>query len=253
MRRHLRAILLCIAATTVAWATLSPKDGHARGFASEHDFGIAVASGMPHLISGEFRLLMVRNFEFGAGFGAFPVNTIAQSVYTFSPTPLDLGTGDTYNLYPRGNYSLSGIYALARWFPWGSGFFVHLSYHHVSFSASIDGSLRNETLGTSVSGAIDGSVAISQGIVNFGPGYQFRIGQRFHVDLGAGLLFLLPASATTRVGGSLSGFAALDASASANYESAKQDLVGAVNDAMSRYRDTVRFLPSLYLTMGYLF
>jgi hypothetical protein len=112
-----------------ACAAMPPKDCYARGLSSDHSFGLAVTSGVPQLISGELRLLMVPGFEFGAAFGAFPVNSIAQSVYSFSPIPVDLNTGNTYNMYPSGTYSLSGMYAFARWFPWGTGFFLHLAYH----------------------------------------------------------------------------------------------------------------------------
>lgn len=250
--RFRRLVLLGIA--SMAALGLPGAAARADDFNSKdgHTLGLGATVGLPQLLSAEVRIVSVKNFEFGVGLGAFPANQLAQSLYSFSPIPINLQTGDTYNIYPSATYSLSGIYAFARWFPWGRGWYMSMSLHSLSLSASISGTLKDETLGTSVTGALDASVGITQPMVDIGPGYQFLIGEHFHVDLGLGLLFLLPASSSVSIGGSLSSFVVLNSTAQTNYDNAKSSLVNAVNQAMSNYDNSLKFLPSFYLTLGYL-
>jgi len=44
-----------------------PKEGHV--------FDLALTAGVPQLIAAELKLVNVPNFEFGLGFGGFPINS----------------------------------------------------------------------------------------------------------------------------------------------------------------------------------
>lgn len=240
--------VLIALATSIATAqgdSSNPKEGHW--------VGIGASTGFPQLISGELRIVSVSHLEFGVGLGGFPANALAQSLYSFAPLPIDLQTGDTYNIYPSGTYTLSGVYAFARWFPWCRGWFLNLSLHSLSLSATIGGMIKDETLNTSVNGALAATVMINQLMINLGPGYQFFLGEHFHLDAGLGLTFLLPPSSSVAMGGSLASFVVLNSAATASYNEVKSNLVGAVNQAMTSYANSLRFLPSVYLTIGYIF
>ena len=64
---------------------------------------------------------------------------------------------------------------------------------------------------------------------------------------------LLPASSSTSLGGSISSFVALNAAANSNYNDAKTNIANSVNSAMLAYQSALRFYPSLFVTLGYLF
>jgi hypothetical protein len=198
-------------------------------------------------------LVSVPNFEFAVGFGSFPINGLVHSIYNFQPIPIDLQTSDTYTLNPSGTFSLSSIYLYARWYPWTSGWFLQTGFYSMSFSANISGALVDQTQGTSSDGAISGSVSITQTMIELGPGYQIVFGSHLHLDLGVGVLYLLPGTSSTDLGGSLSNFVTLNSTANANYEAAKASLATDVNQAMSSYRDRYKFLPSAFLSLGYIF
>ncbi len=220
---------------------------------NDHVFGIGATVGFPQLISGEIVVTALPNFEFGGGFGSFPINGIAQSLYAFSPVPIDLQTGNTFQLNPSATYSISGLYGFARWFPWETGFFLQFGMATLAFSAQLNGTLVNTTLNTSVSGALAGSISLNQPMLEIGPGYQVRIGDHFHLDMGLGIMYLFGASSSVTIGGSLANFASLNSTAQSNYTAAQQSVVNAVNQAMTIYQQNLKLLPSLYLTVGYLF
>ena len=100
---------------------------------------------------------------------------------------------------------------------------------------------------------ISGNVSITQPLLELGPGYQFVLGNRIHVDLGAGLVILLPPSSSTSIGGSITDLLALSNSATASFDAAKASLGNAVNQAMSDYESQYKYLPSLYVTLGFIF
>jgi hypothetical protein len=165
------------------------------GDKSRHPAGVAFTAGVPQLLALDVRVTALSHFEFGAGYGAFPVNALANSIYQFQPTAVDLGTSDRYNLYPTGSYGLSGIFAFARFFPSSDGgFFVHLGIHSVNFSANINGSLKNETTGGVTNGALSGSIGINQPLVMVGPGWQFLIGKSEYQQSNYGSSYYVHAS-----------------------------------------------------------
>lgn len=251
----MRRVNFLACAATVAILLVATQEATA-SFGSRrdsHTLGLSMSAGLPQLVSGELRISSVPHFDFAAGAGGLPINSFLNSVYAFTPVPIDLQAGETFNLYPSATYSLSSLYAFARWYPGGDGFFFQFSASSVVFTGRLSGSLRNETLGTSTANALSGTITVSQPSVVLGPGYQFLIGDHFHLDLGAGLGMLLPATSSTSLGGSISSFVALNAAASANYESAKTNLANSVNAAMASYQAAVKFYPSLFLTLGYLF
>lgn len=248
---RLRVLLTLLMQCLAVW---TQSELHASSAKDSHKLGLSASTGFPHLVSGELRVTAVPHFEFGFGLGGFPVNRIAQSLYSFEPVPIDMQTSDTFVLAPTGTYSLSSVHAFARWFPGSDGgFFVHLGIHSITFGAKLEGSLRNETLGTSLSGAMTGNVTVVQPLLLIGPGYQFLLGEHFHIDMGAALAYFLPAGSNVNVGGTLSSFAVLNAEANESYEAAKRDITRGVSDAMAKYQSSVKVLPSIYLTLGYLF
>lgn len=220
---------------------------------SGHTLDIALTGGLPQLIAAEFKLVTVPNVEFGAGFGSFPINSFAHSIYSFPSIPLNLQTSDTYNLAPSGTFSLSSVYLFTRWYPMKAGLFFQLGFHSLNFSATISGALQDQTLGTSVPGVISGSVNINQTMINIGPGYQFVFGDHFHCDFGLGLAYLLPPSSSTSIGGSLASFSVLNSQATTNFNTAKSTLEADVNQAMAAYQSHLKFLPSLFISLGYIF
>jgi hypothetical protein len=229
-----------------AWADSSnPKEGRT--------LDLGVTGGFPQLIAGEIRIVRIPNFDLGVGFGSFPINSFAHSIYSFPAVPLDLQTGDNFYLVPTGTFSLTTVYIMSRWYPASTGFFLQLGFHVVSFSANISGALENRTLGTSAPGVVSGSVNITQPMLDFGPGYQFLIGDHFHIDIGLGFIYLLKPSSSESIGGSLSSLVVLNSKANENFEAAKANLASDVNNAMGTYQAHVKYLPSIYLTLGYIF
>jgi hypothetical protein len=88
---------------TLALAACAPPARAASlGTKSAHSIGLDFTAGVPQLLSLDLRVTALSHFEFGLGYGMFPVNSPATSIYTFQPTPVDLGTSDRYNLYPTG-------------------------------------------------------------------------------------------------------------------------------------------------------
>jgi hypothetical protein len=256
--RSLRHTLLFLSAVIAGTGLPCPAHALSGSFSSNktsHTVGLALTTGFPQLISAEVRVTSVPHLEFGLGFGGFPANAVASSIYTPKPVPIDLHLTDTYNLYPSTSFSLTGFYAFARWFPGdsSSGFFWHLSFHTVSFSAQLDGDLKDETTGGTIKGALSGDVSLLQPLVMTGPGYQFLFGEHFHLDLGAALIVLFHASSSVNIGGSLAALASLDPTAQANYNAAKASVADQVNGAMATYQSSVKVLPSVYMSLGYLF
>jgi hypothetical protein len=244
----------------MAWAwgytSLNARAAGLGGFGdkSHHPAGIALTAGVPQLLALDARVTALAHFEFGIGYGAFPINSLANSIYQYQPTPVDLGTSDRFNLYPSGTYALSGVFAFARFFPSNNGgFFVHESNHSVNFSADISGSIKNETTGGVTNGALTGGVDINQPLLMVGPGWQFLIGDHFNLDISLAALIFLPATSNTQIGGSLAGFAALNSGAQTSYDQARTSITQSVNEAMAKYQESVKILPTAYLSIGYLF
>ncbi len=238
-------LIWAVSQQTYAFQGESPKAGRT--------LGIGVLAGAPDLLGAELKLLFLPRFEFDIGTGTLPINTFLQSKVALAPIALDLQLPDTFLLVPSSSYAISNVILSVKFFPFEQGFFIKAGLNWVSMSAHLVSDLKNSTLGTTLSGVATGDFALSQLFLTPALGYQIFLFSGVHLDLALGLSILFPAKYTISTGGTLTSLLALNAAATQSFETAKGQAVEQVNQAIQTYQNQVKYLPSIFLGLGFVF
>ncbi len=193
----------------------------------------------------------------GIGFGSAPVNGPLQAAVPTSTIPLSLGLPDSYSLIPSTSFSLTTTSAFIRYKPSGApgtGFITELNVARWGFGASLNGTLLNQTTGERTSGVASGRLDLAQPVLSAIVGYQFGITDALSVLVSGGVSYLFSTSYTSSIGGSITTAIPLaGAGAQADFDNAKANFNAQVRSGVDSVRSRVQFLPSLSVTVGYLF
>jgi len=236
-------------AIAVCFSSVMSLDARADG-KQGHDFGVGIVTGVPELLGVELKWMPWDILETSAGLGSAPINGFLQSQVTLSPIPVDLQTGDTFNLYPSATYSLSTVALGIKLMPWTEGLFIKAGYQAIQFATNYTANLKNETTGGVSNGVISGTLSLSQPVVTPMLGYQFTISPRLYIDLSLGASIMLPANSTLTTGGSLASIMTLSPGGTQNFENAKADLQTQVDNAIRAYQSQLRVFPSMLIGFG---
>ena len=219
----------------------------------EKTIGINGIAGFPQMLGLEFRYLGLNPIHFGVSFGSLPINSILNSQITLEPIPLDLSLGDTYYMYPFTSYQALSTSVFTRYCFGEGGFFFQLMYTSWSFSASVSGSLQNETLGTSFGGAISGSASLNQAMVTPSFGYQFYIFDDLFMEFALGASILTKPTRSISLGGTAIAALMLLPGGEEEFEKAKTQIETQYNDAIDTLDRTLKILPAISIGLGWSF
>ncbi len=189
----------------------------------------------------------------GMTFGSLPINDTLNRYIILNPIPLPLSLGDTYMVYPRANYAIYSASFDIKWFIPGSNFFLDFTFSSVSFSATISGDLKNETTGGISPSAISGTAKFTQVIPGLMLGHQWQIGSKFFIESAFGGGIPITPSYSLNLSGSATSAIAVAPDGPEKFESAKASIQAAYDDAVNKYRSTVKFLPFAYFNIGFTF
>lgn len=218
-----------------------------------HDIGLDLTAGLPHLVSFQISYTGVKNLSFGIGLGSFPgINSILNRQVAFAPVAVDVsGSSDSFNVTSTGQYRFFSVSAFVRWFPFDSGFFTELNVARWKFTADIVGNLNNATSGETYYGAVTGDLDLTQPLLTWAFGYEGGITKNlfFHVGLGVSYLFSPTQSYTTGGSGAIAG----DVLGQIDLDEINSDVRSAINQGVDDFRSVTLFIPSIFIGLGWAF
>lgn len=216
-------------------------------------FAADFAVGLPQLIGLELSYIGFSKFAFGLGFGSLPIQKILDSQITLSPIPVTSVGDSTFSFVPSATYRFYGAEVFGRFYPWDSGLFTQAGYALWNFHGSISGALQNDTLGTSFNDVLSGSLAFSLPMITTSIGYQWIWNFGLFIDAGIGASILLKPSYSLSISGTATTIAELLPDASAQLDSARDQLSSQIDSALQSLSATVPVLPNIYLAIGWAF
>ncbi|MEK7690248.1 MAG: hypothetical protein AAB425_04430, partial [Bdellovibrionota bacterium] len=210
--------------------------------------------GIPQLIGAQESCVGASRLSFGASFGGAPVQSYLDK--KFPLTAIEITHSDdpelgSFYLYPGAAYSLVSASAFVRFFPFSkvSGFFTQLTYSLWIFKANIVMDLRNPTIDTTIPGVVDASVSVRMPMLGLTSGYRYVHPQGFAVELAGGLGFLLKPNHSINIGGMITESKGFSDKSGAIQE----QISGWISNEIDHLAKQIRFHPSVFLSVGYVF
>lgn len=239
--------LFLIIATTFALAC--PQTGAAR----DQWLGLNAVAGTPYLLGVQMSYIASAKFHFGFGFGSLPINSLLQAKIKFDPVPIDLPLDGVFNIYTSATYSITSSSVFTRYYPNEDWLFTELGYSFWKFNASVNGDLKNETLGTVSHAAISGNGTLNQHMLTLAAGYEHLYQSGFFFNIALGASWLVRVYHTVTIGGNASQIAPLVSGADEKFTAASESIKSQIDKSVQTYRDKISILPALFFSIGYVF
>lgn len=208
--------------------------------------------GFPNLISVEAALHVLPRLHAGASYGLYPSSFTFHPQLNSNEQAAKFADGKSYTLTPDVTSKLDAICPFVRYFPGQDNFYFQLTYALLRVQSEVTSGLQDVN-GVSVNGAvIKGRVDFTQVMPTLSIGALFTTHLFFfNTSLGASVLqsistkVALTGELPERLGGATANAAALS--------KLEEELAKNSDTAVAALRNQVTFIPSFYLSFGFLF
>jgi len=210
---------------------------------------VDVGAGLPLLATAAASVMVRPWLQAGVGYGFSPFKSDYKPDVDIQRIEMSLADGNTYTLVGRPLTSFSMLHPYVRVFPTENNFYFQLGVNFFKVSTTISGDLKQGD-DVAISDALKINVSFIQPMATLSIGRMF-IGKIYVINFSLGASVFLNGWADVALDSALPISVGADVLNEGALNQAKAQAAAAAQDVSKELRKQFLFLPSIYLSIGF--